>query len=50
VNRSVPDDLDVHVILDNLSTHKTPLVHRWLLRHPSLPTSCETLLFLVSMS
>ncbi|MGH2577462.1 MAG: IS630 family transposase, partial [Actinomycetota bacterium] len=33
VNRNVPDDLDVHVILDNLSTHKTPAVHRWLLRH-----------------
>ena len=33
VNRNVPADLDVHVILDNLSTHKTPTVHRWLLRH-----------------
>lgn len=33
VNREVPDDLEVHVILDNLQTHKTPLVHRWLLRH-----------------
>jgi transposase len=33
VNREVPSDLDVHVILDNLSTHKTPAVHRWLLRH-----------------
>jgi transposase len=33
VNREVPTDLDVHVILDNLSTHKTPAVHRWLLRH-----------------
>jgi transposase len=33
VNRNVPDGLDVHVILDNLSAHKTPLVHRWLLRH-----------------
>lgn len=33
VNRNVPTDLDVHVILDNLSTHKTPAVHRWLLRH-----------------
>jgi transposase len=33
VNREVPADLDVHVILDNLSTHKTPTVHRWLLRH-----------------
>jgi len=33
VNRNVPKDLDVHVILDNLSTHKTPAVHAWLLRH-----------------
>jgi transposase len=33
VNRNVPDGLDVHVILDNLSTHKTPKVKRWLLRH-----------------
>jgi transposase len=34
VNRQVPAQLDVHVILDNLQTHKTPQVHRWLLRHP----------------
>ncbi len=33
VNRNVPADLDVHVILDNLQTHKTPKVQRWLLRH-----------------
>lgn len=33
VNRNVPTDLDIHVILDNLSTHKTPKVHNWLLRH-----------------
>lgn len=33
INREVPDGLDVHVVLDNLSTHKTPAVHRWLLRH-----------------
>jgi transposase len=33
VNREVPAELDVHVILDNLATHKTPQVHRWLLRH-----------------
>ncbi|MQB01661.1 MAG: IS630 family transposase [Actinobacteria bacterium] len=32
INREVPDDLDVHIILDNLSTHKTPKVQRWLLR------------------
>jgi len=24
VNREVPAELDVHVILDNLQTHKTP--------------------------
>ena len=33
INREVPDHLDVHVVLDNLSTHKTPAVHEWLLRH-----------------
>jgi transposase len=34
INRSVPDNLDVHVIVDNSSTHKTPEIHRWLVRHP----------------
>ena len=34
VNRSVPDHLDVHLIVDNSSTHKTPAVRRWLVRHP----------------
>ncbi len=34
VDATVPPGLDVHVILDNLSTHKTPAVHRWLLKHP----------------
>jgi transposase len=34
INRSVPADLDVHVIVDNSSTHKTPEIHRWLVRHP----------------
>jgi transposase len=33
INREVPAHLDVHVILDNLATHKTPKVQRWLLRH-----------------
>src|SRR5258708_7921108 len=31
---AVPAALDVHVILDNYGTHKTPLIHRWLVRHP----------------
>ena len=34
IDASVPTALDVHIVLDNLSTHKTPAVHRWFLRHP----------------
>jgi transposase len=34
IDRQVPAELDVHVILDNLATHKTPKVQEWLLRHP----------------
>lgn len=34
IEASVPADLDVHLVLDNASTHKTPAVKRWLLGHP----------------
>jgi transposase len=34
IEAAVPGSYDVHVILDNLSTHKTPEIQRWLLRHP----------------
>lgn len=34
IDDSVPADLDVHVVIDNASTHKTPAVKTWLLRHP----------------
>src|SRR3989441_10947799 len=34
IEAAVPPALDVHVILDNYGTHKTPLIHRWLVRHP----------------
>lgn len=34
IDRAVPADLDAHLILDNYGTHKTPLIHRWLARHP----------------
>jgi len=34
IDREVPADLDVHVVLDNASTHKTPAVKRWLAAHP----------------
>jgi transposase len=34
LDREVPAELEVHLILDNASTHKTPAVNRWLLAHP----------------
>jgi transposase len=34
LDREVPADLDVHVVLDNSSTHKTPAIQRWLAAHP----------------
>jgi transposase len=34
IDREVPADLDVHMILDNYSTHKTPQIKRWLAAHP----------------
>ena len=34
IDNSVPAHLDVHVVVDNSSTHKTPAIQRWLVRHP----------------
>jgi transposase len=34
IDASVPAHLEVHVVLDNSSTHKTPSIQRWLVRHP----------------
>jgi transposase len=34
IDGNVPGNLDVHVVLDNLSTHKTPEIKRWLAKHP----------------
>jgi transposase len=34
IDRQTDPALAVHVICDNLSTHKAPVVHRWLLAHP----------------
>lgn len=34
INDSVPADLDVHVVADNYSTHKAPVVCRWFAKHP----------------
>lgn len=34
IDAAVPARLDVHLILDNYGTHKTPTIRRWLVRHP----------------
>jgi len=34
IDTAAPPDLDVHLILDNASTHKTPLIRRWLAKRP----------------
>jgi transposase len=34
IDKSVPAHLQVHVVCDNSSTHKTPSIQRWLVRHP----------------
>jgi transposase len=34
IDAEVPDHLDVHLVLDNASTHKTPAIKKWLLAHP----------------
>jgi transposase len=34
IDQEVPEELAVHLILDNYATHKTPQVKRWLKRHP----------------
>ena len=48
VERGVPTELAIHVILDNYATHKHPTVQRWLARHPRVhfhftPTSASWL-------
>jgi transposase len=34
IDREVPAEMAVHIVLDNSSTHKTPAIKRWLLAHP----------------
>src|SRR5690606_28228817 len=48
LDKEVPAELDVHLILDNYVTHKTPAVKQWLLTHPRFhlhftPTSASWL-------
>ena len=34
IEKAVPDDLDVHLVMDNYATHKTPLIRDWLVKRP----------------
>jgi transposase len=34
IDAAVPRDLDVHLVLDNYATHKTPVIQRWLTKRP----------------
>lgn len=34
IDKAVPADVDAHVVLDNSSTHKTPVIKTWRLRRP----------------
>jgi transposase len=48
LDREVPAHLDVHLVLDNSSTHKTPAIQKWLAAHPRFvlhftPTSASWL-------
>lgn len=34
IEANVPQELDIHIVVDNYSTHKHPRVRRWLALHP----------------
>jgi transposase len=34
IDEQTPAELDLHLVLDNYATHKTPAIKRWLARHP----------------
>ena len=34
IEATIPTDLDIHLVLDNAATHKTRIVHDWLLKRP----------------
>lgn len=34
IEANVPKDLDVHLVMDNYATHKTPLIRAWLAKRP----------------
>jgi transposase len=34
IDKTVPAELDIHLICDNYGTHKTPAIRAWLAKHP----------------
>src|SRR6266853_378533 len=34
IDKTVPEDLDIHIVCNNYGTHKTPAIKGWLARHP----------------
>jgi transposase len=40
IDANVPNDLDVHLVMDNCGTHKTPKVKDWFARHPRFHVHC----------
>jgi transposase len=34
IEETTPAQQEIHMILDNYGTHKSPVIHRWLIRHP----------------
>jgi transposase len=48
IEASVPEDIDIHLVMDNYGTHKTPTIRKWFARHPRFqvhftPTSASWL-------
>jgi hypothetical protein len=40
IEKNVPTDLDVHVVMDNASSHKTKLIRNWFARRPRWHAHC----------
>lgn len=34
IDKAVPPELEIHLVLDNYGTHKTAMIHNWLARRP----------------
>jgi hypothetical protein len=40
LDASVPCGSDVHLVMDNYGTHKTPSIRNWFARHPRFHVNC----------